>query len=198
MNNSKMLKMTNKLIHDSLDYWYSTCSKYNITEVSLNIYGNACVDDKVQYVRNHISDTRAVTVSIAHTDDNLNIDPNDRIIKSVTSEVYISLQELYAILIDTELDFNKALKTMEFTLRHEIGHIIVKNKFVDKPIKEWDKVDYEESIGYNGMPTLRKNASKQARLEWLLQYNSLPSEKAANDAVDITEEDIIEDFNRLS
>ena len=95
-------------------------------------------------------------------------------------------------------DFNKALKTMEFTLRHEIGHIIVKNKFVGKPMKEWDKVDYEESIGYNGMPTLRKNASKQARLEWLLQYNSLPSEKAANDAVGITEEDIIEDFNRLS
>lgn len=156
MNNSKMLKMTNKLIHDSLDYWYSTCSKYNITEVSLNIYGNACVDDKVQYVRNHTSDTRAVTVSIAYTDDNLNIDSNDRIIKSVTSEVYISLQELYAILIDTELDFNKALKTMEFTLRHEIGHIIVKNKFVGKPMKEWDKVDYEESIGYNGMPTLRK------------------------------------------
>ena len=62
MNNSKMLKMTNKLIHDSLDYWYSSCSKYNITEVSLNIYGNACVDDKVQYVRNYTSDTRAVTL----------------------------------------------------------------------------------------------------------------------------------------
>lgn len=198
MNNSKMLKMTNKLIHDSLDYWYSSCSKYNITEVSLNIYENACVDDKVQYVRNYTSDTRAVTLSTAYSDYDPKINPNDRIIKSVTSEVYISLQEIYAILIDTELDFDKALKTMEFTLRHEIGHIIVKNKFVGKAMKEWDDVDDEESIGYNGMPTLRKNASKQSRLKWLLQYNSLPSEKAANDAVGITEEDIIEDFNRLS
>lgn len=197
MNNSKMIKQLNKLVRDSFDYWKDITEEYNIHEVSFTLYDECYRSEDVDYIASDCDSNRMVTLLTPKTGDESGIESIDRIIEYIEGSVYMSYQRLFEILIDCELDFSKVLETMKFTLKHELGHIIAKQRFVGESIKYWNDQCDAENEDYKNFPKLRKNASVKNRLKWLLSYNELPEERAANNAVGITKDDIIADFNRL-
>lgn len=199
MQNPKMIDGCVKLVTDSMEYWDNLCNEYNISNVPFLIYGNDYTGeylDDVNSIRNVTG--KMITSSSIYGINNPDINPDDRIIEYVRSIVMMSYEELYGTIIDCELDFDEAFESMKLWLRHELGHVIEKQKFIGKTMSEWNQHLAENPSSDTLMPRLDRDASLEDTLKWFLEYHRIPVEKAADDAVGITEEDIIEDFNRLS
>lgn len=204
MNNKKMLYCIEKVIDDSLVYWdklneeYCTSNGYN--NLPLTFYTtkfiNPYPDNIISIVRNAI-DARMITLFTACGDNDETKPVEEQIVKLIGGGVYMSYEQFYALVIDCQLNFDNVLKCMQFTLRHEMGHIIDKNvQCIGKTVAEWNEISYQVEEEYKKFPKMRKNASYENRLKWYKEYLQLPYEKRANDYVGITEQDIVEDWKR--
>lgn len=204
MNNKKVKERINRTVEQAIDYWERLGERYG-TEYGFECPGilfyntqfnSPYPDEIVDAVRYNV-DAMMVTVIIA-CNDAVNYDETDtpmeaRIVGNIWGATYMSYENLYGLILECEMDFDRVDRCLEFMMRHEMGHVIDKQlNFVGKTIGEWnlgyEKVKQEEA----SMPKLRKNASYASRLKWLRQYFQLPAEKLANELVGITDEDIVE------
>lgn len=113
--------------------------------------------------------------------------------------VYTSYESLYGVIIDHNMDYDESLKDLMFVTRHEVGHMLLNRKYIGKSLGEWNEHRKVTSDEYNSRMKvrLRKNASYKTRLDWFIDYMDSPVEKAANEAVGITTEMCIENFNTV-
>lgn len=204
MNNKKMMHAIDKLINDSHKFWKKLCDiygpKYGFDRYPFTLYttnfDKPYTDDMIRDIR-YSTDYRMITVLVACGTNNIDIPLADRIVTEIGGGVFMSYEELYSLIIECELDFEKALESMKFALKHEMGHIIDAHVIrIGNNIEEWNKnieINNEES---KKVSKLRKNASYENRLKWYKEYFQIPQEKRANDYVGITEDDIIADWAR--
>lgn len=187
-----------KLLDDSYTFWYNLVKENNISDVPLTIYDtrfDQTYPESMADIR-MIHDARMVTLFTARGYNDPNIPVDDQIVEEVSGGVFMSREKLYSLIIECELDFEKALECMKFTLRHELGHVIdVLRSCIGITVREWNERASSEKGEEKLIPEMRKNASKENRLKWYLQYSDLPREKKANEAIGITKDDIIQDWS---
>lgn len=200
--NNKKIRMINKLINDSFDYLDHLCKEYDLYKVSFIIFNSSFIhheSSKIEWVRTTLyrNDIRMLTVSTPRTNADSECPHDDEIIEDVIVDIYISNEQLYFLLIECNLDFDKAFECMKFGIRHEVGHIInIRKSYIGAPIRIWKK-SFDEYSNHNlSLPKLRKNASNKSVIQWTLKYLEIPMEKAANEAVGITKDDIIKNCER--
>lgn len=191
---NKTLSKINDLIEKSFSYWYDLRSKYGFEKISIPVtfypFTHLVEIDWSTVINLYKGNSRCRTIITSHFDDNNNIE-------SLSYHVYWSYEDLYRLLIECDLDYDKTFESIKFTLRHEMGHIIDYNsRFIGKNINDWNKYVSDCEEIEQVIPKLRKNASYEKRMQWYLIYNSLPCEKQANEAVGITQQDIIDDYKR--
>lgn len=194
-----MAESIDKLIHGSLDYYEKISKEYGYLGVEFTIY-NTAFDIKypsdIEHVRK-LTDTRMVALFTPLGTHDKDKSDEEQIVSGLRCGIFMSYEMLYSLLIDCELDFNNALESMKFSLRHELGHVIDHYQSdIGITVSEWNR-GYEQGEKESlCIPKLRQNASYKNRLRWYRMYNELPSEKRANDAVGITNEDIVADWKR--
>ena len=115
---------------------------------------------------------------------------NESPIIQIQSKVYISENTILGFVVDYEFDFDRIKSLFHFVIRHEIGHCIDHARFVGKPLGKFK--NYNQKTAPDRVPS---EYSLQAALSNYLAYHSQPYEKAANDAIGITDKDI-ENFVR--
>lgn len=199
-----MMYSIEKVIDDSIVYWDKLSDEY----LSINGYNklplyfyttrfvNPYPDHIVSAVRRAI-DGRMVTFLTACGRIDEMTPVLEQIVEQVGGGVYMSYEKLYSLVIDCQLNFDNVLKCMEFTLRHEMGHVIDKNVMcLGKTVGEWNRIHDIEVTELRKFPNLRKNASYENRLKWYKEYLQIPQEKRANEYVGITDEDITADWER--
>lgn len=104
---------------------------------------------------------------------------------------------MYFRIIQCNLDFDKVIESLKFSIRHEVGHIIHLRKTYIGTKYAILKKDQDEYLKQKiSLPKLRKNASNKSLIEWTFKFFEIPMEKAANEAVGITKDDIIKDCER--
>lgn len=206
MNNPAFNKVGN-LIKDSFQYWDDLLNEFGISKddglTQLTIYSAHDIigDPEIEELYKgevycHVHGIMNTTIYCLG--DAVDIeDKNDVIVTGTLSKVYMCYQELFELIIDCNMDFDKALESMKYMLRHEFGHVLVyKKRFIGKEYGYYLSCLEKLKADYVSMPKLRKNASLKSRLAYDLKYMHLPDEAAANEEVGITDEDIIANFNR--
>lgn len=198
--------MDNRIIHiiegvfdESFDYLCNLQNRYGFNTTILTFYRDCDHDEEIEDALCHQgAGGRMYTITrpLGHNDPN--IDYNDAVIEDINAHIYMSYEQLYQLMIECRMNLDDLMKSMKFTIRHELGHILYyRNRFIGKTIREWNEHAVEQDNGYKHAKKLRKNASFESRLNWYIYYNTeLPYEKAANDAVGITVQDIIDDYYR--
>lgn len=197
MNNKKMNKKIEILLDGMIEYWETLgndCSKrYGFRMPSILIYNthfDKPYSDELVIIRRE-EDASMITLFSACGTPQTDIPYEDQIIESIHSEVFMSYERLFELIIECELDFTDVTECLKFMMRHEMGHIIDMNKrFIGKTVNDWNEYSAQSIAEMAKVPKMRKNASPRNREQWFLMYNRLPGEKAANDAIGITEEDI--------
>ena len=149
-------------------------------------------DDRVSHhIRKLLFSSYGVTSSTAYVSKDINPvskEFNLAPIESVKSKIYVSENTILGLVLDYELDFDRVKKLMHFIIKHEIGHCIDHAKFVGKPLHEFKS--YYDHPFQEFIPSY---FSLKDALTNFIALNNRPEEKAANDAVGITREEI-EDF----
>lgn len=191
MNNGLRIKIR-KLKEESIKFWKDLHDKYGVYPYTpLKIYSYSDLSYNVRKARKSANATM-VTISSATSNRSFAV-TDDSIITEVESKTFMSYERLFLLLIECDLDFDKASRCLRFLLRHEFGHVLNKRRYIGKPVKEWvdDKDKCDDII--KSLPKLRRNASNKNKIDWSLLYNNeVPGEKLANVEVGITDDDIIE------
>lgn len=206
MNNSAY-NMIQKLIEDSFQYWDEVHDEFGITKddglTSMtiwsvhDIYNDPEVESILKNEASHPNMHGVMTTCIYCLGEEGYENKEDAIVTGTLNKVYMSFQELFELVIDCHMDYDKALESMKYLIRHEIGHILsYREMFVGKRYGESQKYNDELEAEYENVPKLRKNASLKSRKTYSLAYMHVTHERLANEAVGITDEDIIADFNR--
>ena len=196
---NKIQKFVNGIYSDMIKYFYELCNEYNLNKdwnrfiLYDAIYSNSDIDE----IRKSNMRNKMLTYASVYGDPkSKNINTDDCIIIEIDQTIYMSYQAYYEIIIGCLMEYDSIVESLKFTLKHEIGHILCNRNYIGRPVKEWyEKID-EYPLDYP--PKFRKNASMENRLKWVLEYNKIPEEAAANSMVGITEEDIIKDFYRTN
>lgn len=204
MNNKKVKLQIDRTVEQAIQYWERLsekyCAEYGFGPPGILFYNTSFDtpygDEIVNAVRYNV-DAMMATVIVACNDavdyDTTDIPVDERIVGNIWAATYMSYENLYGLILECEMDFDRVNRCLKFIMRHEMGHIIDKHlNFVGKTAGEWNlgyaKVSEEEA----SMPKLRKNASYASRLKWLRRYFQLPAEKLANELAGITDDDIVE------
>ena len=116
---------------------------------------------------------------------------DDGIITRIRSETYIRFEDLMSVAVDFNLNVDKIIEYYRVMIRHEFGHIVVSmNNDIGKPIDEIS-AENQRLRQQGNLPKLKIDASMESRLNWLISHMSQPSEKSANDAVELSMDEII-------
>lgn len=194
---NNLLKKINGLIEKSFMYLSQLQTQYGFTNIELSIYPWTYTNDDIKCQINSNGPSAMMFTLI--TIDEVNVyDDGNKDIKKMVGHIYMPYEQLYQLLIECDLDYDKTFECMKFTIRHEVGHIIAaNNKYVGKHPDEWNK-HCNDGFDYSNFPKVRKNATFENRCKWFVKYNfEIPAEKEANEAVGITPEEIIENCKRM-
>lgn len=190
-------KMINHITDHGITYFEDMIEKYDCESLQqytrLTFYPYTYIDDKITEAILNISNIGGRPMMFVNSGVLINNDTE--VIYGIESNIYMSYESLYELIITCRMNIDDILKSLEFMIRHEIGHVIADhNKFYGKSVEEWN----EQNMNfYSSVKKIRKNASFKNRLEWYINYQmNIPEERAANDAVGITEQDVIDDFLR--
>lgn len=196
---NKIQKFVNSIYSEMSRYFNELLQQYNLSRKwnKLILYNALYSNEDIEDIRKNKLYNRMLTYATIYADPkSKEFDTDDCIVEEVNQIVYMSYQAFYEIIISCMMDYDSIISTMKFTLKHEIGHILYNRTFIGKPVREWfSKID---QYPQNYPPKLRKNASMENRLKWILEYNEIEEEVNANTQVGITKEDIIEDFYRTN
>ena len=197
----KMIKNISDVIDKSREYWIEVNNHYGIKDdlrIPFTVYDNINIIENYDTMKDIVYASRnAVMISLLFPagDYNDDLDDDHQIVTEIAGGVFMSNESLYQMIISCKLDFDKVFECMKFSLLHELGHFIDHfDNCMNKTVEEWNSFVNTNKEDYKQMPKLRRNASYEKRLEWYLLYNNIPVERRANEAVGITEEDIIKDF----
>lgn len=180
--------MYKEIAKHCIEYVKKLNKKY-YTDAEICFY-SGLEDDIRDYVSVEVQKTSAIAVSQQP------YIGSGETVEYITALICISNSEMLEIMVDCNLDMQKIKWQLEFYIRHEFGHILnARNRYIGMTATElcceWERYDAELSQH----KPLRKNASYKAVIEHTLQYHSIPDEKAADDYVGITKEDIIRAVN---
>ena len=190
-NNPKVISGLKKLSSDAYRFAaeliYTHKSKLNQCEFFI-----ATDNDRVKHrVRKLLSSSYGVALPTAYISEDVNPiskEFNFAPIERVESKIYVSENTMLGLVLDYELDFDRVKRLLHFIIKHEVGHCIDHAKFIGKPLHEF-KSYYDHSF----QESIPLGFSLNESLSNFIAYNTRPEEKAANDAVGITKEDL-EDF----
>lgn len=128
------------------------------------------------------------------------MDPDD-IIDRVYHSIYLSYEDLLLILLGCRCNKTDIFKYLEYDLKHEIGHsLCFRKEFIGQYYDEEFRANIDARYANNvefvkRYQKLDENTSYEERLKFVIDYhNELPDERAANEAVGLTEADITEHF----
>lgn len=154
---NKLLKKINGLIEKSFMYLSRLQTQYGFTNIKLSIYPWTYTNDDIKCQINSNGPSAMMFTLI--TIDEVNVyDDGSRDIKKMVGHIYMPYEQLYELLIECDLDYDKTFECMKLAIRHEVGHVIAyNNKYVGKHPDEWNK-HCNEGNGYDNFPKLRKNA----------------------------------------
>lgn len=154
---NKTLSKIDDLIDKSFSYWYNLRGKYGFEEISIPItfypFTYLLELNWSTVTTLYKGNSRCRTIITSHFDDDDNIE-------RLSYHVYWSYEDLYRLLIECELNYDKAFESIKFTLLHEMGHIIDYNtRFLGKTVDDWNKYVSDCEQAEQLIPRLRKNAS---------------------------------------
>lgn len=187
-HNPKTIKTIKELIYDMTAYAQSLFDEYKSKLDCCTFMIVTDADSVSNRLRKLLFYSYAVTDSTAYVSqdaDPKSAEYNKLPIIQVRSNVYISENTVLGFLCDYDFDFKRIQTLFQFVIRHEIGHCIDHARFVGKPLSEFKL--YNQKIKPEITPS---EYSLAAALSNYLAYHSRPQEKAANDAIGITESDI--------
>lgn len=196
----ELYKKVNRLTNDCMDYFHDRVEYYekkysiNLDHPKISVYTIDAVKDYSSLPTDFIDQiarSRMLTFMQCCVD-------SDSIITAIPSVVTMSYQTMFEIIMDCNMSFPDALSYIAYIIKHEIGHIIDRHqRLIGKPIEEWDKLSdkyLDDLAEFYKTNKLRKNSSKEKKLNHLLLYHQLPEEASANKLVGITDHDHINAF----
>lgn len=187
--NRKVQKKLSWILEELINYSHEMSDKYNINEFA-DLYFTF-------FSKEYRPDTEIPNAIMFVTID-CGVDENSDIIKSLDAHIYLSKEDLLDIVISCEMNFCNALKCLKLIMLHEIGHVIDNRKYIGLTVDEFKK-SAKRSKEDGKVSKLRVNASLDNLIKWSLERNNLvESERLANEAVGITDDDIINFIKTLN
>lgn len=187
--NRRVQKELSRILEELMDYAQYLSNKYNIEEFA-NLYftfftKESKLDIDIQPA------VMFVEISCIMNDEKSDI------VQSLYANIYLSKEDLLDVLVSCNMNFNNTLSYLKFVLLHEIGHVIVSRKYIGLPIDEFRRRAENSKVGK--VSKLRINASLDNVINWTLEHNYLiESERLANEAVGITDNDIVKFVKMVS
>lgn len=207
----------NILIKDILDgvtkeldkYWISLKQEYGLNKGKSTLYihtPNQLIDlilsEEIPYnleLYKKLFEIRSVstfTFPIFESTDN---NPENDVIAEIMSITLIPMPYLWNLINCCQYNLDDILASMKFRLKREIGTIInCKNNLIGKDVDGYEKFledDKESHIKFENS----YNIAEITDLEYAIKARDIiPNQKAADEIVGITTQDIIDDFNRIN
>ena len=207
----------NILIKDILDgvtkeldkYWISLKQEYGLNKGKSTLYihtPNQLIDlilsEEIPYnleLYKKLFEIRSVstfTFPIFESTDN---NPENDVIVEIMSITLIPMPYLWNLINCCQYNLDDILASMRFRLKREIGVIVnCKNNLIGKYEDGYEKFledDKESHIKFENS----YNIAEITDLEYAIKARDIiPNQKAADEIVGITTQDIIDDFNRIN
>lgn len=179
--NRRVQKELSRILEELMDYAQYLSNKYNIKEFA-NLYFTFFTKESKLDV-----DIEPAIMFVAI---NCMTDEKSDIVQSLHAKIYLSKEDLLDVLVACNMNFNNTLSCLKLVLLHEIGHVIDNRKYIGLTIDEFRRRGENSKVGK--VSKLRINASLDNVINYTLEYNNLiESERLANEAVGITDDDIV-------
>lgn len=187
--NRRVQKELSRILEELMDYAQYLSNKYNIKEFA-NLYFTFFTKESKLDV-----DIEPAVMFVAI--DCITDDEKSDIVKALHAKIYLSKEDLLDVLVACNMNFNNTLSYLKFVLLHEIGHVIDNRKYIGLTIDEFRRRAENSKVGK--VSKLRINASLDNVINYTLEYNNLiESERLANQAVGITDNDIVKFVKMVS
>lgn len=175
------------MLSDLKEYSYELAGKFKVYDVHVVIY-HECA----RGIPEHRGCVMYVTPSHNAS--------ADGILEDVKGTIYISYEEIYAIIIDCNMDYDKSLYCISHLFTMMYGYIVyLHNTFINKPVKEymdWRNIHGKNVNNYNSLiscyPTYSEN------FDWFVGRCNLTPWKEMMETVGFTKEDCIKCFEYLN
>lgn len=189
--NNNLAGFVNRIIDESESYLDFLTDLYGI-DVAFHLFAvstrNWQIDDLYETEPTHFM----MKIGVYGTRDDTGV------YTEIRGIIHMSYETLYQLIIECCLDEDDIIESMKMSIKHEVGHALVWTKeFIGKTIEQVSDIVTRYDSEYASFPSLRKNASDKSRLQYYLDYNfNISAERMANDAVGLTKEHFIKDYER--
>lgn len=190
--------LTDKIEQESFDYFIELKSYMNVDPCSFMVFVPAVFIAETSNTKKSLTDDPSMFAAWMGTAIRSRCNNIDEpgIVTNVFGIVVMTYEALYRLMIQCRLDHDTIMECMKFRIRHELGHIKALERFIGKPFEEW--AQYTTECHHVPLKRLRSNASRASRIQWSIDYHfTIEDEIEANTAAGITEQDVIDDFNRM-